>query len=191
MTALTESGVAGVTVDGIAARLGLTKGSFHHHFEGVVDYRGQLLARFESDAGIALEQAMSAEESLTPEAVIVTIPARHPFDRRREAAVRAWALHDPEAHETLARVDTARLAALTTLWERVIDDADDASTAAMIPYLVAIGASMATPPPSERALLRVFALLAALVPAVGEASVVRSGQKTGLPPVTPTTVPET
>jgi AcrR family transcriptional regulator len=169
MAVLAEVGIAGITVDGIAARLALTKGSFHHHFRGMGDYRAHLLARFEDDNAEALARVRSDDPPLAPAALIATIPERYTFDRRTDAAVRGWALQDPAARATLDRVDRARLAALTALWRAVVPDVRQAETAAMIPYLVAIGASVAHPPPSEEALADVFALLAVLVPAVGAA----------------------
>ncbi len=47
---LAEEGAPGVRIDRIAARLGLSKGSFFHHFDGIAAYRRALLDRWESSA---------------------------------------------------------------------------------------------------------------------------------------------
>ncbi|MGH3095547.1 MAG: hypothetical protein ACRDMV_06050 [Streptosporangiales bacterium] len=63
-------------------------------------------------------------------------------------------------------MDAARLDALVGLWRRILTDPGRARTAALVPYLVMIGASMARPAPNEAELREVFALLAMLVPSV-------------------------
>jgi AcrR family transcriptional regulator len=44
---LATSGVNGVTIQALCERLGLSKGSFYHHFKGMAGYRTALLEHFE------------------------------------------------------------------------------------------------------------------------------------------------
>ena len=41
---LGQDGVTGLTIDGLAKKLGLTKGSFYHHFKNGQDYQQELVA---------------------------------------------------------------------------------------------------------------------------------------------------
>jgi AcrR family transcriptional regulator len=168
LAALAADGVAGVRADRIAARLGLTKGSFHHHFAGIEDYRRALLERHERDQ-LALLDGITAELTSVPaEAALATLPERligH-FEADLERAVRSWAFTDPAARAVQERLDRARLAFLRGLWTRILGDERQAHIAALVPHLVAIGASMAQPRLAARDLRAVFDLLAALVPSV-------------------------
>ena len=148
-------------IDRIAARLGLSKGSFFHHFDGIAAYRRALLERWESTAVRDL-----GDEA--PQALLEDLAARvgSLVDLRLEVAIRAWAFHDPEAAAAQERVDLARLAALEAVWGRMVDDPDRAHTAALIPHLLVIGASVALPATSKSDLEAVFGMLAEVIPSV-------------------------
>lgn len=163
---MAEQGHGGVRVDRIATRLALTKGSFHHHFHGIDDYHRALLERFESDAIDAVHAAVDAVSDLPPEQAVMALPAHVSFDSRLEAGVRGWAFESEHAQAVLKRVDGARLDALVRLWKPVVGDTRQARTAALVPHLLMIGASVACPRPTAADLKDVFSLLADLVPSV-------------------------
>ena len=161
MRVLAEEGVPGVRIDRIATRLGLSKGSFFHHFDGVAAYRSALLERWEG-------QALHDLADAPPQAILEDLAARVGtlVDLRLEVAVRAWAFQDPEAAAAQERVDLARLAMLESIWSRIIDDPARARTAALLPHLLVIGATVALPATSREDLESVFGLLAELIPSV-------------------------
>jgi AcrR family transcriptional regulator len=166
MAVLAEQGARGVRVDRIAARLGLTKGSFHHHFDGIADYHRALWARYESDSMDAIRRAVTAISDLPPERALMELPAHVVFDPRIEAAIRGWAFENHEASAVQRRVDAARLDALISLWQQILPGSGRARIAALVPHLLMIGASVALPRPTKTDLQEVFAMLATLVPAV-------------------------
>ena len=69
--------------------------------------------------------------------------------------MRAWAFSDPEVRAVQERVDTRRLESLQRIWSRILDDPAEVHTAALLPYLVGIGASLVQPPTPPHQ-LRVF-----------------------------------
>ncbi|MCK0173476.1 TetR/AcrR family transcriptional regulator [Mycolicibacterium sp. F2034L] len=171
LTALEEEGAAGVRIDRIAARLGLSKGSFHHHFDGADGYKRELLSHFEALSTGALEQAIDGvgppgDARAVLSALTAAIGAGRPdlYRPKLEVAVRAWATSDPEVQAVQSRIDAARLAALQRVWRPHTDDDAQARTAALLPYLVALGASVLEPPVSAEELNRVYELLLPLVP---------------------------
>ena len=166
MAVLAEQGPRGVRVDRIAARLGLTKGSFHHHFDGIADYHRSLWTRYESDSLDAIRRAVTAVSHLPPDRALMELPAHVVFDPRTEAAFRGWAFENDEANAVQRRVDAARLEALIALWQQVLPDSGRARIAALVPHLLMIGASVALPTPTETDMQGVFSLLATLVPLV-------------------------
>jgi AcrR family transcriptional regulator len=166
LAVLAERGAKGVRVDRIAARLKLTKGSFHHHFDGVDDYHRALLGRYESEAMAAIAAAVAAVSDLPPDRALVELPSHASFDPRIEAAIRGWAFESEDAKAVQTRVDTVRLDALVSLWQRILHDSVRARAAALVPHLLMIGASVALPTPSEKDMQEAFSLLATLVPSV-------------------------
>jgi len=107
---LVEAGIGAVTVECLATRLEVTRGSFYHHF---VDRRDLLRAMLEYWARRWTYEvrdqidALGLDPSTTLYALMKAIRANHAADY--DAPFRAWALHDPLARAVVAQVDQARL----------------------------------------------------------------------------------
>ena len=140
---LREEGSAGIRIDRLARRLGLTKGSFHHHFAGAPDYRRALLAHVCSVADAAIADTRRRAAALGPD-LVRALPALADglHDRALDVALRGWAVEDADARAAVAAIDGARLALLEELWTGVLGDPRAARTAALLPHLVAVGASV-------------------------------------------------
>jgi hypothetical protein len=81
-----------------------------------------------------------------------------------EVAMRVWAFADPEVRTVQERVDNRRLESLQGIWSRILDDPAAIRTAALLPYLIGIGASLVQPPTPPDQLRHVYELLLDLVP---------------------------
>ncbi|SFS13959.1 transcriptional regulator, TetR family [Agrococcus baldri] len=145
LAALASGGERAVRIDPLATGLGVTKGSFHHHFRGAGDLRLAVLEAHER-AQLELVDAVTAGvDGLDASAAIARLGAliaQVPEDGL-ERAVRAWAANDDAASAVQQRVDAARLAMLQALWRRAVPGAH-ARTAALVPLLAVIGASAST-----------------------------------------------
>ncbi|QGH69676.1 TetR/AcrR family transcriptional regulator [Pseudactinotalea sp. HY158] len=167
LAALRANGIDAVRIDPLAETLGKTKGSFHHHFAGVEKYHRALLERFEADAVGEVHRLIEAVADLDLSQALARIAVSIRYDARIESAVRGWAATNTAAREAMARVDAARLDALTELWGSEFGDPRQARIAALVPHLVIVGASVAQPTPSRGDMAAVFAVLSSLVPHVG------------------------
>jgi AcrR family transcriptional regulator len=170
---LASEGVDGLRIDRLAGRLGVTKGSFHHHFAGIGEYRHALLAHYEELTRAALGAAIEARAGEGTRATLAWLTALVSGDaagsvalRRPEldAAVRAWAHGDPDARATQARLDAAAVDALQAAWRPAVQTDAAARTAALVPYLVWLGAAAMVPPVDPRELRAVYELLLEAVP---------------------------
>lgn len=107
MDLLASGGVGAVTIARLCAELGVTKGSFYHHFRNVEDFRRQLLTHWSSErerqvlvAASAVSDPLERLEVLRRFAVSLHHEA--------EAAIRTWSRTDPEAWAVREKVDAAR-----------------------------------------------------------------------------------
>jgi AcrR family transcriptional regulator len=150
LTLLAEQGAPSVTIERLTERLGLSKGSFYHHFKGMGGYRTALLEHFETERTTRfMEQAEQARgDRLRTLMDLVLAPGPGP---ELEIAVRAWALQDAEAREVQARIDRTRADYLT----EVCGDAELGQAL----YLIVVGAGQVVPPLSGRRLKRALELV--------------------------------
>jgi AcrR family transcriptional regulator len=155
---LAEQGAPAVTIERLTERLGLSKGSFYHHFKGMPEFKTALLAHFETERTTRfIEEAERA-------------PAGSPGGKLRrltdlvltaesgpelEIAVRAWASQDDEVHAVQGRIDRARVEYLRDLCRA--SGTDPGVGQAL--YLIVIGAGQIVPPISGRELRHAFELV--------------------------------
>jgi AcrR family transcriptional regulator len=168
---LTEDGAAGVRIDRIAARLALSKGSFHHHFDGADGFKHDLLAYVERLSVDTLEGAIAdagtpadARAILGRLARLIDAPGTGLYRPELSVALRAWALSDPQVAAVQQRIDEAVLAHLQRVWRPYVHSDAEARQAALLPYLLAVGAAVVIPPVGAADLQTVFEMLLPLVP---------------------------
>lgn len=169
LTAVADDGPDGLRIDRLCRRLGVSKGSFHHHFAGAGDFKRALLDAYETLVVEALNDAIAQTATVTPQeslaGLTAAITSTQSFYRPElEAAIRAWAFSDSQVRAVQERVDRRRLESLEGIWSRILDDPAAVHTAALLPYLVGIGASLVQPPTPPGQLRGVYELLLGLVP---------------------------
>lgn len=112
ISALGNGGVDAVRIEPLAAQLGVSKGSFYHHF---ANRRALLLALLDqwealgTSAIIDQAEAAADEASGKLEALVRIACTPNELGDSVEASVRSWAGTDPVARESTARVDQRRL----------------------------------------------------------------------------------
>lgn len=169
LEALAEEGASGLRIDRLTRRLGVTKGSFFHHFAGAAAYQTALLAHLEATASAQIEAREGELASAEPRELLgrMTVAVGSATDglwrADLEVAVRAWSFTDPEVRATQDRIDRRRLAMLEAIWQQLEPDPERARASAQLPYLILVGASMSAVDPDE--LQRVYQLILPLVPA--------------------------
>jgi AcrR family transcriptional regulator len=168
LAALAEEGAAGLRIDRLTRRLGVTKGSFFHHFPSAAAYQTALLAHLEA-TGVAQVEAREGElETADPRSVLGRMTAAVGdttyglWRADLEVALRAWSFSDPEVRATQDRIDRRRLAMLEAVWRRIEPDPERARVSARLPFLILVGASMSAIDPDE--LQQVYELILPLVP---------------------------
>ncbi len=117
MEVLAREGQAKLRVDSLAGQLGVTKGSFYHHFKGRDDFVQSMLdywSRTFTDNVIAAASAIegSPEERLLN---VMRMIEREGLDRY-DIAFRSWAAQDPSVAKGVRKVDLARYRFIRSLF---------------------------------------------------------------------------
>ena len=182
---LAESGLPGLRVETLARRLGVTKGSFYHHFVDLGDYRRALLGHYEQTCTREHLEANAALDGLPASTRLArlaeTVQHLETVHSGLELSLRSWAAQDDDARQTMARVDLLRTSYLESLLVETLGDPAAAHDAALAIYYVHIGAQQAQPPatPEEvRRLYRAFLQQVATV-AAGRAPALAGPQADG------------
>ncbi|MDO8389749.1 MAG: helix-turn-helix domain-containing protein [Actinomycetota bacterium] len=107
MALLAGGGVGAVTIARLCSELGVTKGSFYHHFRGVEDFKTQLLVHWAIDGERQVLQA--AASVADPVERLDTIRELGiALNHEAEVAIRAWSRTDAHAWAVREQVDVAR-----------------------------------------------------------------------------------
>ncbi|MEU8221616.1 TetR/AcrR family transcriptional regulator [Kribbella sp. NPDC048915] len=171
---LAAEGAPAVTIERLTGALGVTKGSYYHHFKGAAGYKAALLEYFEARYTTRLIDAVEGAGERSAEAKLrhlLQLVLEQDRDAAKgetldsanlEIAVRAWALQDPEVRAAQQRVDAARTAYLKELCRGL--DADlDADRFAQLLYLILIGAEQVLPPMDKRDVREIYDLVLRLI----------------------------
>jgi AcrR family transcriptional regulator len=143
---LASEGDAGLTVDALCERLGRTKGSFYHHFEGRPGYVEDLLAAWERQATDRIIASGSSAAPVKERLRAVNRQASELRNARLERAIRGWAAREPQARRVQDRVDQKRHEFLVELCTERMRDPEAARVMAKIVQLALVGAQHLDPP---------------------------------------------
>ena len=155
---LAEVGAQDLTIELLTERLGVTKGSFYHHFGSFAGFKAALLDYFETEGTLQIihltENEASAQDKLQR---LLDITAS--FSSQMEVAMRAWALQDEMVRSYQQRIDARRMAYLQELFYSLTGDATLAHQRAQLLYVIYIGSQQLMPPIQGEDLIRHYAEL--------------------------------
>jgi AcrR family transcriptional regulator len=150
LESLRSGGVAAVRVERLAARLGITKGSFYWHFrnrddllDAVLDYWAREMTDAEFERVSALQGGLDARLFALAQDVLERGMGRY------DPAIRAWARSDRRVAAAVAQVDRRRIRVLTRFFEEGGFGAAQARTRARLFYTFLLGEPQVRSPARE------------------------------------------
>ena len=150
LEALRKGGVASVRVERLAAGVGVTKGSFYHHFrdrdallEALLDYWSREMTDAEFDRIQTLRRGLAARLVALAEDVLEKGMGRY------DPAIRAWARADRKVAAAVALVDRRRIKALAGFFEEGGFAPAEARTRARTFYTFLLGEPQVRAPARE------------------------------------------
>ena len=160
---LLAAGTPALTIDRLTSALGMTKGSFYHHFKGFADYKAALLKLYEDEGTQGIIEQTDQQDGPGARLVFLyTLIAQAPLDL--ESAIRAWSLHDSEVAEVQTRVDERRIAYVRGLYAGLGASPDKALLLARHAYAILIGSAHIQPRLEPAVIKQLFDQLLELYP---------------------------
>lgn len=166
---LAEVGAQDLTIDLLTERLGVTKGSFYHHFGSISGFKEALLDFFEAEGTLQIIQ-LTEQEASSQEKLQRLFDITASFPTKVEVAVRAWALQDALVREYQQRIDLRRMDYLRDLFFDLTGDEALASQRAQLLYVIYIGSQQVMPPIHGEDLIRHYTELINMFTHKGEQS---------------------
>jgi AcrR family transcriptional regulator len=141
---LAEAGAPGLTIERLTVALGLTKGSFYHHFQSLAGYQAALLQFIERQ--IAMQVAATAHAPSPAAGIAQLFDAEAATAPSLEVALRAWAWQDDEVRQVQARIDDQRARRAQLLCRQVAADDQQALLMSRLAQALMIGSTQVQPP---------------------------------------------
>jgi AcrR family transcriptional regulator len=138
---LGRAGIDAVRVEPLAAKLGVTKGSFYWHFKDRDALHLAMLESWRSDTTRNVIARVEAESTGTRDRLkqLIGLATRNTALARLEIAIRAWAKTDQRAAAAVAEIDRQRVDYVTSLLRDLGIAEQTARLRAWILYLALIG----------------------------------------------------
>ena len=149
---LKNKGPAAISAEKLAKKLGVTRGSFYHHFENISAFNSAILDHWTA-VNTATPFAEAKEKSETPAEELEELVERSwHTDLQLEVAVRAWAMTSQQVRQRVEQSDKYRLGYLVKLYQTVVGDKEKGKRFAQIAFYGLLGAIHAKPRMEEEKL---------------------------------------
>jgi AcrR family transcriptional regulator len=147
---LCTEGHAGLSAERLSRKLGVTRGSFYHHFPNMDTFHLAVLQRWQT---VHTEDIIFSHTHPDP-AVELARLIQHTFNMSMalENGINAWAGANSRVADFVAKVEKRRMDRLIEIYQAVCGDAEKGRRLAKIGYYGLLGAAHAVPRLSQEEL---------------------------------------
>ena len=140
--ALADEGVAGMCVEALAKRFGVTKGSFYWHFKGRQDLVDAVLQTWQAAQICKVDRHAAAGSGDAPLRQLIDNYGDDCREIAIESAVRDWAWRDAQAAAAVEAVDRHRLESACRLFVAAGLGEDEARSRSLLLFAYLFGQSL-------------------------------------------------
>lgn len=182
---LVDEGVAGLKIDRLANRLGVTRGGFYHNFKDRDEFFEQLIRHWEETCRFLPDDPPPAKPGPAIEwldRITARLIESDGYDYQFDMAMREWARGEKRAEWAVERADRTRQETLQKFFEALGYDAENATIRARVFYFhqigyYAIGVRQSIPERRRNAQLYVRILCGEEALAAARAAAAKPGKK--------------
>lgn len=139
----------------LCERLGVTRGSFYHHFTSIENFISELMKKWESDN--TQQFILAANEAQSPyEKMEILNRQVLAANQSVEAAIRSWSFYNEIVKEHLRSVDEQRLTFLIEIFVEGGESPEKAALLAEIDYALLVGLQQLNPRPDPQKFAALF-----------------------------------
>jgi AcrR family transcriptional regulator len=135
---LAELGFKGVNIGVLCRRLGVTSGSFYHHFGSWQGFVDELLEHWENRQVLIL-RTLNFNQGNPDDDIRAMSDLASGLHHSAEAAIRAWAANDESVNLALKRVDESRRRTVHKAIKGVVGDEETATVVTSLGMAMLIG----------------------------------------------------
>jgi AcrR family transcriptional regulator len=135
---LAELGFKGLNIGVLCQRLGITSGSFYHHFGSWQGFVDVLLEHWENRQVLIL-RTLNFNRGNPDDDIRAMSDLASGLHHAAEAAIRAWAANDESVNLAIKRVDESRRRTVNKAIKGVVGDDDTASVVTSLGMAMLIG----------------------------------------------------
>ena len=159
---MVEEGIAGVKIQRLCDRLGVTKGSFYWHFEDLDGFLGEVARQWVED-GARLPGSVDEPQEPVAQLLEAMRLFADPRNRNLARAMRDWARNDERARLAIRKADEATFEQVKAALRALGFADDEAEVRAKILYYSGVGyahvGTLGDRQTADQQLLRTWALL--------------------------------
>jgi AcrR family transcriptional regulator len=148
---LSDLGYGGLKLAEVCNRLGVTTGSFSHHFSGWPAYTRELLENWMKERTVLVIEFLKAETD-PRRRIDSLIQVGLELPHGAEAAIRAWSSLDPDVYDIQVKVDQQRYDVMYSSALEILQNRDQAEMFARWAVYLLVGHEQATLPRDTAAL---------------------------------------
>lgn len=140
---LSIEGHVGLSAERLARKLGVTRGSFYHHFGNMEEFHDAILARWQL---VHTDEVIDKDTDPNPMSELNRL-IEHTLNMSMslENGINAWAGANTRVAQFVARVEKRRMERLIALYQAICGDPDKGRRLAKIAYYGLLGAAHAVP----------------------------------------------
>ncbi len=142
---LARDGANALKVGPMAAKLGVSRGSFYWHFRDIGDFRAQLLQTWQERSTDRVIRELEARKA-EPDRLAHLMKRAFSVKRDLDRAIRSWAAEDGDVARVVAAVDAARVAYIARMLVSAGVDSQRARSRAAFMYWAYLGQAIVMDP---------------------------------------------